>query len=285
MIRFLFLLLSLSVVTTGNSQEESNHRDYFGVKQRRPINDKKGTYYISFGYNKNWYSKSDIHVHDPNGKFDFILHDMRAYDRPQVQDIFRVAISIPQYSYRMGYWLPGSMFGVEINFDHAKYILYNYQTVKLTGQINGTSYNQDTLVSHRFLAMEHTDGANFLMFNFMGRIPLWQRPLLSIFAVSKVGAGIVVPRSDVTLFGERVNHNFHVAGEVYGIEAGVRTVFLKYLFLETTGKGVFCNFRNVFATGDALISHKFWDGMALVTAGFNVPIGSGKMRGKYISGE
>jgi hypothetical protein len=234
----------------------------------------KGQFYFGFGYNKEWYTKSNIHVKDESGDYDFVLHGMTAKDRPKFNEIFRVAISIPQYGYRFGYWLPSSRFGIELNFDHAKYVVDEFQTVRLTGRIEDKLYDQDTLVDPlTFFDMEHTDGANFLLLNLMFRRPLVQKRFLHISAIAKVGGGIVIPRTDVTLFGQRWNHCFHVAGQVAGIETGLRIELLKYFWIEPTIKGAFANFNSVLAIDDVLISHRFGAFMVLTHAGFQFPLG------------
>src|SRR4051812_30483335 len=64
----------------------------------------KGTFYFSWGYNKDWYSKSDIHfVSKSSDEYDFIIYDARAHDRPQFDEVFQSDISIPQFIYRIGY--------------------------------------------------------------------------------------------------------------------------------------------------------------------------------------
>ncbi|GAB4134477.1 MAG: hypothetical protein Fur0041_07790 [Bacteroidia bacterium] len=257
--------------------QDSGSRDYFTPKAFCYIPEDRGTFYLAFGYNKNYYSSSDIRVHDASGDMDFTLHNMKAHDRPHFNEIFKVAISIPQYGYRLGYWLPGGKYGVEVNFDHAKYIVNDYQTVRMKGYLNGQQYDLDTLVDpDHFLHLEHTDGANFLMANFMLRHFLYRNGFIGISAIGKAGMGVVIPRSDVTLFGQRWNHCFHIAGEVYGIETGFRIELFRYFFLEPTVKGVFCNFRNVLAVDDILISHKFRDGMILLHGGFQFPLGKKK---------
>lgn len=274
-------MLLISVSSFASAQIDSTTRTPRRLPRKvdksRAIPEEKGSFYIAFGYNKNWYSSSDVRVHDESGDYDFTLHNLKAKDRPHFNEILRVAISIPQYGYRMGYWMPNGKWGVEIKFDHAKYIQNPNQTLRLTGNINGTFYDQDTLVTDKFLQFEHTDGANFLMLNGMYRHALHERHNLKVFAVGKFGAGIVVPRSDVTLFGQRWNHCFHVAGQIAGGEAGIRTEFFRWFFIETSVKGVYANFNTVLAIDDILISHRFWDGMVMVDAGFQFPMGKARL--------
>lgn len=271
------LLLFVSLSSSAQLQLDSattTSRFKSLVYGKRTINSPKGQLYIGFGYNKEWYTKSDIHVKDESGDWDFTLHNMTAKDRPKFNELFKVAISIPQYGYRLGYWLPSSHFGIELNFDHAKYVVDENQTVRLTGRIDDKVYDLDTLVDPvNFFDLEHTDGANFLLLNLMFRRPLTQARFVNVYGIAKLGGGIVIPRSDVTLFGQRWNHCFHVAGQVAGLETGLRIELFKYFWIEPTIKGVFANFNTVLAVDDALISHRFGAFMVLAHAGFQVPLG------------
>jgi hypothetical protein len=261
-----YLLIFFFIATEVFAQQDSLNL------QRRS---RKGTFYLAFGYNHEWYTKSDIHVKDASGDVDFVLHDMKAHDRTHLNEVFRVAISIPQYGYRLGYWLPGvSRWGLELNFDHAKYIVNQYQRVRLTGQIFGQTYDKDTLVDpNYFFDMEHTDGANFLMLNIMRRHSLIDKQKFRFSALVKLGGGIVIPRTEVLLFGQRWDHCFHVAGQIAGIEAGVRAEFFRFFFIEPTIKGVFANFNKVLVIDDILIDHRFGAFMVLLHAGFQIPLG------------
>ncbi len=266
----LFLLVHDDVL----AQQDSVSRDFFpycGYRTKQKV--EKGRLYFAFGYNKNYFSTSDVRVHDESGDYDFTLYDMKAKDRPHFNELFKVALSIPQYGYRLGYWMPNGKWGVEIKFDHSKYVQVKDQTLHLRGNINGTFYDKDTLVDGNFLQFEHTDGANFLMFNVMYRHDFFVRKNINVAAVGKFGAGIVIPRSDVTLFGQRWNHNFHVAGQITGGECGVRVEFFRFFFIEPSVKGVFANYNTVLAIDDILISHRFWDGMIMLDAGFQFPVG------------
>jgi hypothetical protein len=277
-----FLLVSSSCIAQAQNASKKRIGDHFSCASWLDP-DSKGKYYIAFGYNKDWYTRSDIRVHDDeNNTMDFTLYDMTARDRPDIRNIFRLQLSIPQYGYRMGYWFPSGRFGVEINFDHAKYIVNDNQTARIDGHINGVQVSGDTLVTPHFLHLEHTDGANFLMFNIMYRQSLLQRKYLSTSWITKLGGGMVVPRSDVTLFGQRWNHCFHVAGQVFGIETGFRTEFFRFFFLETTVKGAYANYANVLAINPILISHRFGTFMVEAHAGFQLPVGKRK-NWKYIS--
>jgi len=218
--------------------------------------------YIQWGYNREWYTKSDIHF--SNGlAYDFTLKGAKAEDKPDFDAIINAPldISIPQYNYRIGFYLNEQhTHAIELNFDHTKYVVTDYQRYHITGRISDHYMDKDTTFDPSFLHFEHTDGANFLHLNYVGKQQLItigrkHRELLSV--VYKLGAGIVIPRTDVTYMGKRLNNKFHVAGYVASTEVGMRFYPLKHLFLESTVKGGYANYINSLASEGGRASHKF----------------------------
>jgi hypothetical protein len=246
----------------------------------------KGTLYASWGYNREWYSKSDIHIqndgdinqHNQYGSYDFTIHDAKASDRDDFDQIPDVGnITIPQFSARVGYMFNDKRdLGIEVNYDHAKYIVNDYQNLHVTGQIFGTAIDKDTMIDPKgFLHFEHSDGANFLSVNLVKRYQFYNAPSkrLRFSAVVKAGPGLVYPRTDVTLFGTRVNNKWHVAGYILSAEVGPRLEFFKYFFTEFTGKVGFANYTNALVLdGTGKANHKFTTVMMIFTFGFQVPL-------------
>ncbi|MCX6352127.1 MAG: hypothetical protein NTX03_09730, partial [Bacteroidetes bacterium] len=159
--------------------------------------------------------------------------------------------------------------GIELNFDHAKYVMEDSQTVHLTGRIHGVDYNKDTLVTPSFLKFEHTNGANFLMANLIKRVRYKYYPVVGIV---KLGAGVVIPKTDVTLFGERLDNVFHVAGYIVGAEAGLRYKFYKHFFIEASAKGAYANYTNVLTVGTGKANHHFFVGEYILNGGVSFPL-------------
>lgn len=198
--------------------------------------------YLQWGYNAEWYTRSNIHFKMSNGD-NFTLHKARAHNNPGFQTIIDKPwqISIPQYNYRLGFYLNKTHTrAFEINFDHAKYIVTNGQTVHVTGRIDGIKADGDSVLNpSTFLHFEHTDGANFLHFNYVQLHTLSmtkskKRQLLT--SIWKAGVGFNIPRSDFTWRGDRLNNKFHVAGYNISAEGGLRFYPAKRFFLELTGK-------------------------------------------------
>ncbi len=214
--------------------------------------------YLQWGYNTEWYTKSNIHFTMPGGT-NFTLHNAKASDRPDLDAIYKKPkdISIPQYNYRIGFYLnKAHTKAIELNFDHAKYIVNDWQQVHVTGTIDGKQVNGDsTLNPQTFLHFEHTDGANWLHINYVHQQVLLmnknnKHPLINF--IWKAGAGINIPRTDFTWRGDRLNNDFHVAGYNISTEAGVRLYPLKKLFLEFTGKTGYVKYLNALSNSNQL---------------------------------
>ncbi len=271
----LFLLFGFALMS--NAQTNSSEGANTGTK-------KKGNFYLTWGYTRAWYSKSTIHFEDRSNKYypetgkyhnyDFTIYDAKAKDRPdfdQIKDV--INITIPQFVVHGGYYFNNKHdFGVELSYDHTKYVVNNYQKVRVKGDFNGNYVDQDTILDpDTFLHFEHTDGANFWMFNFIKRWKLWEpSPKFNIGYVVKPGAGFVYPRTDVTMLGTRLNNKWHIAGWIAGVESGIRIEFLKHGVFEFVGKGVYADYRNVLVlgAGNGKANHHFFATQLTMTLGF-----------------
>ena len=234
----LLIILFISGSTTSIAQNKSNF-----------INGM----YIQWGYNKEWYTRSNIHFNMSNGN-NFTLHNARAHDRPDLDAVLKTPtqISIPQYNYRIGFYLNKKQSrSVELNFDHAKYIVTQGQKVHVTGSIDKMQVDGDSVLDYnRFLNLDHTDGANWLHINYVQQHNLLQtkkikRQLINL--IWKAGAGINIPRTDFTWRGDRLNNKFHVAGYNFALEGGARIYPLKKIFFEFTSKTGYVKYVNALA--------------------------------------
>ncbi|MFM7357522.1 MAG: hypothetical protein ACKO1T_03005 [Sediminibacterium sp.] len=96
--------------------------------------ERKGEFYFSWGYNKEWYSRSDVKINQPSLDNQYTLHQVKSHDNPGWdKGIFNIPLSIPQYSYRLGYFFNKKKgLAFEINFDHTKHIIEDGQTIRIT---------------------------------------------------------------------------------------------------------------------------------------------------------
>ncbi len=209
--------------------------------------------YVQWGYNTEWYTRSNIHFRMANGD-QFKLHKARAHDKPDMDAILEkpLEVSIPQYNYRLGFYLNKKKSkAIELNFDHIKYVLTGGQKVRVTGTIDGQQVNGDSILNPAtFLHLEHTDGGNLLHLNYVQQHTILKTASKSRELVNllwKAGAGINIPRTDFTYRGDRLNNKFHIAGYNVSAEAGARIYPLKKIFLEFTGKTGYVKYVNALA--------------------------------------
>lgn len=278
--RFFALILVTIICQSSFSQNDS-----IKIKTK-----KGGSVYLSAGFTRVWHGKSDIHFsdnsnkyHEATGKYnnyDFTVYGVTAHDRPDFDKIPDVVnFTVPQFAYRLGYYFNNkSDVGVEINYDHTKYIADDYQRVRIKGHFNGQYVDKDTTLTPKdFLHFEHSDGANFLLFNFLKRFKFFERSdKVNVGWVTKAGLGMVIPRTDVTLFGERLNNDFHIAGWMAGVETGLRTEFLRHAFFEFVAKGNYADYVNVLVLGkgNGKANHHFFSYQ--LTAQLGVVVGFNK---------
>ncbi len=277
-----FITLSLLFCFTVSLFSQAETLTITPTKTKRKFKD--GNLYGMWGYTRAVYSKSTIHFKDHSNKYypetgkyhdyDFTIYDAHAHDKPDFDGIKDVInVTIPQFVVRLGYYFNNKKdFGVEINYDHTKYVVNDYQTVRIKGNFNGNYVDQDTILDpQNLLHFEHTDGANFWMFNFIKRWKLYEPSKnFNVGFVVKPGAGIVYPRTDVTMLGTRLNNNWHIAGWIVGLESGFRVEFLKHGVFEFVGKGAYADYTKclVLGKGNGRANHHFFAAQATMTLGF-----------------
>ena len=247
------------------------------------VKKKKGSIYLMWGYTRATFSKSTIHFADHSNtyypatgryhEYDFTITDAVAHDSPDFEGIKDpVNITIPQFVAHVGYYFNNKKdFGIELSYDHTKYVVTDYQRVHIKGEFNGTAVDKDTTLDPKnLLHFEHTDGANFWMVNFLKRWKFYEpSKRFNIGLVGKPGAGVVIPRTDVTMMGTRLNNDWHLAGWIVGAEGGIRVEFLKNGVFEFMGKGTYADYTNVLVLGkgNGTAHHHFFTGQLTMTLG------------------
>jgi hypothetical protein len=254
---------------------------FSSFSQSDSLKKKKTQWYYTWGYTRAMYSRSTIHFKNNSGpqyvtnapikNYDFTLYDVKAADQADFNKIPDVInITIPQWVFRIGYSF-NEKWGIELNYDHTKYVVNDWQNARIKGQINGSYIDGDTIMNpNSFLHFEHTDGANFWMINAVRRFQLYKAAKnFTASYVVKPGAGIVFPRTDVNLFGQHLNNDWVVAGWIVGVETGLRMEFLKHGFMEFVGKGAFADYQKclVLGRGNGTASHKIFAGQFTLTLG------------------
>ena len=157
-----------------------------------------GSFYLTWGYHRNAYTTSTLHLEDhASGSYAFTLYDAKAKDQPDMHNLLTTPISVPQYVFRMGYFFNNKRdLGVELSWDHLKYVVADNQVMHLKGTIHERYYDVDTLVTPDFVHIEHTNGNNYAMVSVVKRSTFFEpgngkHKLSGLFTG---GAGVLIPK-------------------------------------------------------------------------------------------
>jgi len=229
---------SANTVTTTQQQEQSTHKK------------KKGSFYLSWGYNTEWYTHSDIKVKQSSLGNDYTMVNMVGHDHKGWDNgIFNKAISIPQYNYRLGYFFNEEKgWGIELNFDHTKFVAQEPQNAHVKGTLGNrkvdTTVNfQESNGFYYYL----NNGANFFLVNLVKRMNILEtkNEKFRLDFLGKVGIGPVVPHVENSFFGHANDPHFQVGGWNTGVEATIKATFFKIVYLEYCNKLDYARYSNL----------------------------------------
>jgi hypothetical protein len=201
---------------------------------------RKHEMYFSWGYNKEWYTKSNVHIQQASLGNDYTMYGTIAKDHPGWDNgIFNQPLSIPQYNYRLGFLInrEKDLF-FEINFDHTKYIIED-QGLHIAGTMNNKHIDSTIAFNEPNGFFYYlNNGANFLLFNLVKRWKFYESDCknFKLDGFGKAGIGPVIPHVENMLFGKKNDPNFQLGGWNIGAEAALRATFYKYLYLEFSNK-------------------------------------------------
>ncbi len=268
-----FLFLSVLLFCTTKTHAQDNP---IPIKKRKV----HGDFYVTWGYHRDQYTKSDIQFKDTQtGNYDFTFSDAKASDRLDIyKDFLHEPMTIPQYVLYAGYFFRNKgNWGVEIGWDHLKYIVDDNQVMHLKGTINGQYYDQDTLVTSDFVHYEHTNGNNYLMANVLKRYTLYTSPkeVHRLSAIAKLGAGILVPKTYTVVMGKENDGPFRPSGVVVGAAAALRYDLSRYFFVEHSVKGAFVDYTSVKLYGEGRAKQHFFSVQYIFSFGLYLPTSKG----------
>lgn len=268
-------LLALSALTLSASslfaQDNNNEspakpiaKSIFNPKYSRTESN-KGKFYFHWGYNFSSYGKSDIRFKGTG--YDFTLMDVKAADRPtklSMTYINPATISIPQFNFHFGYFIKDN-YSISLGWDHMKYVVDIPQTVRIKGHISpeisepgiptygmaGTYNGEQVTLVDSVLQFEHTDGYNFASVALERHDDIWVSRTGKSYLSMETGAevGLLVPRTDVRLFGVGENNYWNIAGYGAAAKVGLQYHFFRGLYLQTSFKTGWTDLNNIRTTG------------------------------------
>lgn len=245
-------------------------------------------WYLSWGYSRQQYAPSDIHVSQPSLGNDFTVHQTSATDFPTsfkdtVRDLFDLNFTSPQENLRLGRFMnPEQTFAIELSIDHSKYNTDVNQNALVTGAINNAAVNGNQVLTDQYFNYALHNGLNHIMVN-----AVWLHHLAGpvkkpgdVELISRVGAGILLPHAENTIFGKQNQVGpknekvccssgdwWQVNGWTAGVEVGVRYTVYKSIYLELTQKVAYGVLRNV-PVYQGTADHTLWMSEQVFSTGF-----------------
>ena len=261
--RVLFLLLIVLISSSIQAQETEIIEP---IKPIEKVKTNKGTIYVFWGWNRSWYTNSDIHFTGEN--YNFTLNDVEATDRQSPFDLNTYfnpsTVTIPQTNFRLGYFINDRL-DISFGIDHMKYVMIGTQNTEITGRINDKTaydgnYKQESFnIDKDFLAFEHTDGLNYLNFEITANDDLLKMlkvknnsDKIQINTLVGVGAGVLMPKSNVTLWNNVRHDDFHFAGYGFAAKAGLNITFFKHIVFRGEYKLGFINMPDIRTSPDPI---------------------------------
>jgi len=218
----------------------------------------EGNWYASWGYSRQQYAPSDIHVSQPGLGNNFTVRQVAASDFPatvehSLRSLTQLNWTDPQENVRVGKFMnPEKTFAIELSLDHSKYNTNGNQVAQVTGVINGQAVNTPMVLDPQTFDYALHNGLNHIMVN-----AVWLHHLAGpeqqtghLQAISRVGAGILLPHAENTILGrtsqvgpksERIcctgrDDWWQINGWTAGVEVGLRYRVYKSLYMELTQK-------------------------------------------------
>ena len=251
---FLLFLLVLSIPAC--AQNDS-------IKKERYTAHNKGKFTVSWGGNRDKFTKSDIRFKGDD--YNFIVDNAIAHDKPKgwhIDYITPSRMTIPQTNFKLGYFITDK-YSISIGDDHMKYVLTQNQTANLTGTIAGNPpfnsiyNNTPTVLTEDFLMFEHTDGLNYIYTEIARQddISRWfgikNTDKFQVNINEGFGIGVLYPKTNTTLMGKERHDDYHFSGYGTSIKAGINLTIFKYFTIEGVVKGGYINMPNIRTTASA----------------------------------
>ncbi len=240
----------------------------FGQQGRRTTTD-KNTVFLSWGYNRSWYSNSDISF--KGDSYDLTLANASASDRPEEFSFASYfspeQILVPQFNFRAGFYVTKN-WSVTLAFDHFKYVLDHGNTVNIYGNVD-EGYDNVTFLSGDYSGEQIvTDSANFHYENANGMnyirlaidrsIPIIRATRRRKFGVTALvggGGGPIVSGNQFRFAGEENQPTRSLSGFGLSAHTGLRFEFLHHLFLQPSIGAGYINQLKVITRPRELFGH------------------------------
>jgi hypothetical protein len=298
--RVLAALLALGASTSGMAQsvvlaqapsptaDAAPAANAVSTKFDKAINQDEN-WYFSWGYSRQQYAPSDIHVSQPELGNNFTVRQAKASDFPSsvgdsLSSLFNLDFTNPQENIRIGKFLNDEKtFAVELNIDHSKYNVDNGQTVGVDGTVTTPGATSSMVVTPQNFNYALHNGLNHIMVNavWLHRLRGPAQKAGDLQLISRVGAGILLPHADNVIFGNanqvgpkneniccfKSNDWWQINGWTAGVEVGLRYRVYKSIYVELTNKIAYGRLSGV-PVYKGTADQEIWMNEQVLSAGF-----------------
>jgi hypothetical protein len=243
-----------------------------------------GEWYGSWGYSKQYWLPTDIHVSQPSLGNAFTIHGVHGADDFSLSDVFNGDLFGPEYNIRVGRFIDNERtIALELSLEHSKYTTTGGEFANVSGVVQGVPTNANMQLTNSFFSEVLHNGANHVMLNGVYRYPLIGKTneTLSVAAIAKAGVGIMLPHTSdtVTGFSNNVgdktlgnsigltNGWWQLNGWTTGVELGFRVMLYKPVYLEVTDKLAYARLTDLPAFMGTL-QESLWMNEVVVSLGF-----------------
>lgn len=240
---------------------------------------RKGDFFGGWGWNRSSYTTSDIQFHGED--YNFTLYNVQAKDRQtqfEAKTYFGLkTMTIPQTNMKLGYFVRDNI-AVTVGFDHMKYVMVQNQSVAFQGFIDDVTYmnmvdNGLVKLTPEFLTFEHTDGLNYLLSEIEFYQGIFSGSFIDVSAYGGLGAGALMPKSNVKLMNYPRNDEFHFAGFGINTKCGAEVLLGNHFYVRGEAKYGYINMPDIVTRAQSIsdrASQQFGFAAINFMLGFNI---------------
>lgn len=277
-----------AAINAAHTAAPATPQDVERVRIERALKE-DGNWYASWGYSRQQYAPSDIHVSQPSLGNDFTVHKAAGSDFPSsvkdtLSSLVRLDLTNPQENVRVGRFMnPEKTFALEFSLDHSKYNVDLNQVATVSGTISNKAYNGDMVLNEQSFDYALHNGLNHIMFNAVWLQHVYgpEQQAGHLQLISRAGAGILLPHADNTILGQKnevgpKNENvccssskdwWQINGWTAGVELGLRYRVYKTIYVELTQKFAYGALKGV-PVYQGTADHSLWMSEQVFSAGF-----------------
>jgi hypothetical protein len=237
----LVLLLVFIISLSDNCFSQRNYKSNYRKKPKNSM--AEGTAFVSWGYNRTAYTKSNINFVGTG--YNFTLRGVKAVDRPSTKLSEYVSpdkITVPQFNFRAGYNF-ANYWNISIGYDHLKYVMVHGQEYLLDGKINsgidpnwsGSYADEIVKTDESKFHYENTNGMNYIRAEItrVRNITRNNRDNFTISTLVGASTGMILSFNDFTFGGRKDMATISLSGVGLSAQAGLRFEFFKHFFLQS----------------------------------------------------